>query len=54
MFSLIVTIAVVIVALLAVAAWRPELVKRAAAWLVAAGAVVAGWMNSDVISGWFQ
>lgn len=53
MFSLLVTALLIAVALLAIAAFKPELVKRAAAWLVAAGVIVSGWMNADFIQGLF-
>ncbi len=53
MGSLLLISIVILVALIAVAAVKPEWVIRAAALLVTAGAAVAGWLNSDFIQGLF-
>ncbi len=49
MFNLIVTALLIALALIAIAAWKPGVVKKAAGWLVAAGVVVNGWLNADFI-----
>ncbi len=40
--------------LLAMGAYRPEWLTKAAYWLAAAGVVILGWINQDVITGMFQ
>jgi len=49
-----VSIVLILVVSIAVAAYRPEWFKTVVGWLVAAGVVVNGWLNADTIQGWFQ
>jgi len=52
--NLVVSIVLILVVSVAVAAYRPEWFKTVVGWLVAAGVVVNGWLNADTIQGWFQ
>ena len=53
MVYMILTAIFILAALLAIAAVWPHLVKKAAGWLIAAGVVFNGWLNSDFIPGLF-
>ena len=52
--NLLMSIALILVVSVAVAAYRPEWFKTVVGWLVAASVVVNGWLSADTIQGWFQ
>ncbi len=52
--NLVVSIVIILVVSVAVAAYRMEWFKTVVGWLVAAGVLVNGWLNADTIQGWFQ
>ena len=54
MLTLIGTALFIAILLLGFAILKPDRLKAATAWLVTAGAGINAWLNSDMISGWFQ